>query len=158
MHFYLKDPDMLNLVKLKKSNFYPMIIAAAAIILSISLDTLLRANNDVLFNSWMTENNFGTGSDDQYYRVYLGSLMIDYFFRLIVPVVFGLQTYFAYIRSGVGIIYKAVWAVVLGGMLMVTILNFDTSSPAYYISGVAYVIIMISLLRIKHNSQKTVGG
>jgi hypothetical protein len=84
--------------------------------------------------------------------------MIDYFFRLIVPVVFGLQTYFAHIRSGVGIIYKAVWAVVLGGMLIVTILNFDTSSPAYYISGVAYVIIMISLLRIKHNPQKNVGG
>jgi len=149
---------MLNLVKLKKATFYIMVISAAAIILSISVDTLLRANNDILFNRWLTENSFADGTDDQLYRVYLGSLMVDYFFRLIVPVVFGLQTYFAYIKSGVGIVYKVVWAVILGGMLIVTLLNFDTASPAYYISGIAYVIIIVSILRIKHNSQKTIGG
>jgi hypothetical protein len=149
---------MLNLVKLKKTTFYIMVISAAAVILAISVDTLLRANNEVLFKSWLMESSFTDATDDQLYRVYLGSLMVDYFFRLIVPVVFGLQTYFAYTKSGVGIVYKAVWTVVLGGMLFVTILNFDTSSPAYYISGIAYVIIIISILRIKHNSQKTIGG
>ena len=149
---------MLELAKLKKSIFYIMMISAATIIVSVSVDTLLRANNDVLYFNWLTENSFTAGSDDQFYRVYLGSLMVDYFFRLIAPVVFGLQTYFAYIRTGVGIVYKSVWAVVLGGMLMVTILNFDTASPAYYISVTAYAIIIISLIKIKHNSQKSIGG
>ncbi len=149
---------MLELVKLKKSTFYTLVISAAVIILSVSLDTLLRANSEVLYNGWLTENSYLTGSDEELYRVYLGSLMVDYFFRLIVPVVFGLQTYFAYVRSGVGIIFKAIWAVVLGGMLVVTLLNFDTASPVYYISCTAYVIIIVSLLRIRHNSQKTIGG
>ena len=158
MHFSFKDQHMLRLVKLKKRTFYIMIISAAAVILSVSVDTLLRANNDLLFNEWIAGGSFEINDSEQLYRLYLSSLMADYFFRMIVPVAFGLQTYFAFIKSGVGIVYKIIWAVIIGAMLIVTLLNFDPSSPVYYITSAAYVIIVISLLRIKHNPQKSVGG
>jgi glutathionyl-hydroquinone reductase len=91
---------MLRLVKLKKRTFYIMIISAAAVILSVSVDTLLRANNDLLFNEWITGGSFEINDSEQLYRLYLSSLMADYFFRMIVPVAFGLQTYFAFISPG----------------------------------------------------------
>ena len=92
------------------------------------------------------------------YQVYLGILMTEYFFKLIVPIIYGLQTYFAYVKSGVGIVYKAIWAVILIAMLVVTVMNFNMQSPSYYITTIAYIVTIIALLNSKKDSQKNIGG
>ncbi len=145
---------MLELIRIKKKLFYITMVSVALIILTISVDTLIKANNEVSFNIWQAENSLETLEEVEQYRVYLGILMVDYFFRLIVPMVYGLQTYFAYKKSGVGIIYKSIWSVILIAMLIVTILNFNTASLADYLTGISYIVIIITLLNIKKDSKK----
>ena len=95
---------MPDLIRIKKSIFYITMISIAVIILTISVDTLFSANSESSFQIWLADNSMGTFDESQQYQVYLGILMTDYFFRLIVPIVYGLQTYFAYVKSGIGIV------------------------------------------------------
>ena len=156
--FFFTDCRMFELIKIKKKNFYTTIISIAAIILAVSAETLAKANNNALFEIWLTDNGFKLADEAQMYGVYLSATIFEYFLRLIVPFVYGLQTYFAYVKTGVGAVYKAIWAVILGAMLVITFLNFEIESFAYYVSAAAYVIIIISLLLIKKDPKKDIGG
>lgn len=149
---------MPELIRIKKSIFYITIISIAIIIFTTSVDTLLNAKNVSSFQLWLKENSIDAANEAQHYQIYLGILMTEYFLKLIVPVIYGLQTYFAYVKSGVGIVYKAIWTVILGAILVVTVLNFNISSPAYYITAALYIVIIITLLNIKKETQKDIGG
>lgn len=149
---------MPELIRIKKNIFYILIISVAVIILTISIDTLFNAKSVSSFQLWLNENNIDTVQEADYYQVYLGILMTEYFFKLIVPIIYGLQTYFAYVKSGVGIVYKAIWTVILGAMFVVTLLNFNIASFVNYITAIAYIVIIISILNIKKETQKDIGG
>ncbi len=136
-----------NNTKLPTQKFYILIIACSVIIFSASLDVMLRVKDAALFNQWI-ETNALVGDETQLLSHYISIHLSVFFTKIIIPVLFGIYTYFAYTKLRINQLYVFMWTVLNFGGLAYTAIEMNLSSIFYYVSIIGYAVMLITILSL----------
>lgn len=142
---------MLSNVKIPKKKYYIILILTSIIILSISLESLIRVKDLSLFNDWVTSNEISISSDYEYrdaFNSYLVLVLITMFVKIVIPVALSIHSYFAYTRIGINKLFVFIWSVLLLGGLAYEIIGFNLSSIFFYISIIIYLALIITIFSL----------
>lgn len=132
--------------KLPKKHMYIMLISLSFIIFSTSLEMMMRVKDVALFDIWYLEHN--EVSRQAAFSVYVTGLMSIYFQSVIAPIIFGIHTYFAYVKIRINKLFVFMWTVLLGGGLAMVIVSWQFDSIFYYIKIVFYMILLGTILSL----------
>lgn len=145
---------------LPKRQLYIILIVCSIIILSISLDTLIKAKDIELYIKWKEDINLkGLSSIDTSFEGYITKNLVYFFSRIIVPLFLSLNTYFAYTKTRVNKLFIIVWSMLVIGSLIATFLELSFHSVFYYINIILYVILLFTILSlIGLNNKNNKGG
>lgn len=125
---------------------YIILISLSFIILVMSLEVMMRVKDVALFDLWYT--NQVELSRQAAFSVYVTGLLSVYFQSVIAPIVFGIHTYFAYVKIRVNKLFVFMWTVLLGGGLAMVIVNIQFDSIFYYIKVILYMILIGTVLSL----------
>ena len=147
----MKGSPMENNARLSLKHLNIILIASAAIILSSSLEVLIRVKDSGLFEIWkenallagfFTQNNPPTFDD------YVVGEMFRYMFRIIIPIGFSLFSYYTYKKLRLNRLFIFVWSVLLLGGMAYTFFELNFNSIFYYIVLIGFVVMLITVLSL----------
>jgi len=131
---------------LPKKHMYIMLISLSVIIFMTSMEMMMRVKDVALFDIWYQNHN--EVSREAAFSVYVTGLLSVYFQSIIAPVVFGIHTYFAYVKIRINKLFVFMWTVLLGGGLAMVIVSRQFDSIFYYIIIVFYMILIGTILSL----------
>lgn len=132
--------------KLPKKHLYIILVSLSVIMLSLSLETMMRVKDISMFDAW-----FGLQNDitrEAAFDVYVTAILAAFFQRVIVPMAFGIHCYFAYTKIRINKLFVFMWTVLLGGHFAYTIIALQFDSIFYYIDILIYIILIITTLSL----------
>ncbi len=133
--------------RLPVKQLYIFLTACALIILSSSLDVMIRVKDLNLFDQWRLASGIEADLNDLFNAYVTISLSI-YFFKIIVPIIFGIYSYFAYKKIRVNQLFVFIWTVLNLGGLAYVLVERQYGSVFFYLSAVGYLINVITLLSL----------
>lgn len=144
--------------KFPKKQLYIILVTAAVVIFASSLDVLMRVKDEALFLLWkeqiiafgaFTQENPPTLDD------YVGAELFRYLFKIVTPVSFGLLTYLTHKKLTLTRIYIFIWTVLLAGGLAYTFFELSFYSVFYYLVVGGYVVLILTVLSLLEELNKT---
>jgi len=127
--------------------FYVLLITCSLVIVTASLEVMFRVKDLSLFNQWLAENNL-VGESSFYLSQYISVCLSAFFTKIIIPVSFGIYTYFAYIKIRINQLYVFMWTVLNLGGLAYTVVEWQLGSIFFYITILGYVVMLLTLLSL----------
>lgn len=126
--------------KLPKKQAVIILSLLAVIIMVISLETMIHIKDADLFDAWYEsyEVEHLRVSEAEAFQVYVTAQLSIYFFRVIVPMILGVHTYFAYVKLRVNKLFVFIWTVLLIGALAYRVAHKDFDSIFFYINIFGY--------------------
>jgi len=149
---------MLSNEKMHKSKFYLILIFTSLIILSISIESLIRVKDISIFESWIKTNNISFTSDyelDQAFNSYISFILTTMFLKLTIPMALSIHSYFAYTRIRINKLFVFIWTVLLLGGLAYEIVGFNIVSVFFYINIITYIILIITINSLSSDIDKS---
>lgn len=149
---------MLSNEKMHKSKFYLILIFTSLIILSISIESLIRVKDISIFESWIKTNNISLTSDyelDQAFNSYISFILTTMFLKLTIPMALSIHSYFAYTRIRINKLFVFIWTVLLLGGLAYEIVGFNIVSVFFYINIITYIILIITINSLSSDIDKS---
>lgn len=149
---------MLSNEKMHKSKFYLILIFTSLIILSISIESLIRVKDISIFESWVKTNNISLTSDyelDQAFNSYISFILTTMFLKLTIPMALSIHSYFAYTRIRINKLFVFIWTVLLLGGLAYEIVGFNIVSVFFYINIITYIILIITINSLSSDIDKS---
>lgn len=134
---------------------YIILISVSFIILSFSLEAMMRVKDISLFNIWF-ESQSGVERDAAF-SVYVTALLSVYFQSVIAPIVFGVHTYFAYMKIRINKLFVFMWTVLLGGGLAYVVAGMQLGSIFFYLNIIIYMILIVTTLSLLSVINQTKG-
>ena len=127
-------------VKLAKKQTIYLLSVLGGIILIISLESMMHIKDITLFDQWYKAfevDHMGIDKADAF-SVYVTGQLSLYFFRIVVPMILGIHTYFAYVKLRVSKLFVFIWSVLLIGALLYRLAHKDFTSVFYYLNILGY--------------------
>ncbi len=137
--------------KMPKSKFYLIIIFTSIIIMSISLESIIRAKDLHLFQNWMYTNNIELTSDLDYghaFSSYIVFILSTMFMKILLPGALSIHSYFAYTRLRINRLFIFIWSVLLLGGLAYELIGYNLGSIFFYINIIAYIGLIITIFSL----------
>ncbi len=128
---------------LGKSSLYIILISTAVLVLSDSLDALMRGKDSTLFARF-AEANQGLAVAD-----YVALVAISLLAGVLVPVTYAVYQTLSVRFSGQSRISRLMWGVLLLGAFVLRAVAFDLSSVFYLISLAASGVLFINHVMMK---------
>lgn len=125
---------------------YILLISLSVMILSMSLETMMRVKDIALFDIWY--KNQVDITREAGYSIYITATLSYFIQRVIVPMAFGIHTYFAYTKIRVNKLFVFMWTVLLGGGLAFNLITLQFGSMFYYINNVLFIILIGTVLSL----------
>ncbi|MCH4889205.1 hypothetical protein EZV73_16535 [Acidaminobacter sp. JC074] len=132
--------------KLPKKHMYIILISLSVMILSMSIETMMRVKDITLFDLWYQGQS--DLSREAGYNIYVTGSLSYFFQRVIVPMALGIHTYFAYTKIRVNKLFVFMWTVLLGGGLAYNLIAFQLGSLFYYINNILFIILIVTVLSL----------
>lgn len=132
--------------KLPKKHMYILLISLSVMILSMSLETMMRVKDITLFDIWY--KNQVDITREAGYNIYVTATLSYFLQRVIVPIAFGIHTYFAYTKIRVNKLFVFMWTVLLGGGFVFNLIGLQFGSMFYYINNVLFIILIGTVLSL----------
>lgn len=130
-----------------------ILITSGIMILLSSVEALLKAKDTELF--YMVSNRLKeNGTGEIAYSDYVFSLLSVYFMKIIPPIGYSITSYLSFRIFRFGKSFMAVWGIVLLGSLVLHILTLEINNIFYYIIGIGYVLLFISIFLLKSDFDK----
>ncbi|MBS4535511.1 hypothetical protein GOQ29_07735 [Clostridium sp. D2Q-14] len=128
-------------IKLPEKKLYIILILCAIIICLNSIEVMMNVKDIELYEEWISNQE-----DIEDYELYVTWNLSYYFIKIIIPMVFGIYTYFAskYIR--INRIYVYIWSILLLVSFIISLIELKFDSIFYYISILSYIILIFTLL------------
>lgn len=126
--------------KLPKKKMYIILVSLSVIILSLSLETMMRVKDITLFDAWF-ENQSDVDRNTAF-TIYVTANLSFYFQRVLLPMIFGLHTYFAYAKIRINKLFVFMWTVLLAGGLAFNVLTMSMSSVFFYVNNLVYLLLI----------------
>ena len=142
---------MLSNVKIPKRKYYLILIFTSAIIMSISLETMFRVKDIVLFEEWIQINNISVNSDYELSQIFNSYLILGLgtmFMKIIIPMALSIHSYFAYTRIRINRLFIFIWSVLLVGGLAYELIGFNLGSIFSYLNIIVYIVLIITILSL----------
>lgn len=136
--------------KLPKKHANIILIAICVLLLSITLDTMMRVKDSLLFEAWYGQllNEGVTIDREMGFSMYVTSNLSRYFFFILVPMAMGIHTFFALIKFRINKLFVFIWTVLMAGGLAYTVFEVALASIFYYLNIGLYIIVIITLLSL----------
>ena len=141
---------MYKTINLEKGQYHIIILLAIISLLSISMDSLFKVKDYLLFESWYIENigKLGGYSLEEGFNTYLNINLFSMILRGLVPVGLSINTYLAYIKTGINKAYIYMWLILLSLNLIFTLIEFNLTSIFFYISSIGHLLLILYILRL----------
>lgn len=133
--------------KLPTKKLYLILLSCALIIFITSLETMLRVKDSTLFDNWLSSNQL-VGDKAQFLNDYISINLSIFFSKIMIPVIFAIYTYYAYIKIRINQLYVFIWTVLNLGGLAYTVIELRLDSMFYYINILGYIIMLLTLLSL----------
>ncbi|GAB6109641.1 hypothetical protein [Fusibacter bizertensis] len=133
--------------KLPTNKLYLILFSCALIIFITSLETMFRVKDVMLYNHWVEANQL-IGDKAQLLNDYISINLSVFFSKIIIPVLFAIYTYYAYIKIRINHLYVFIWTVLNLGGLAYTVVELRLDSVFYYINILGYVMLLLTLLSL----------
>lgn len=149
---------MENSTKLPLKHLNIILILSAMIILSSSLEVLIRVKDSGLFETWKINAlmaGYFTESNPPTFDDYVVGEMFRYFFRISIPIGFSLFSFYTYKKLRLNKLFIFVWAVLILGGMAYTFFELNFYSIFYYIVIVSFVGLFITLMMLSEEMQKS---
>lgn len=144
---------MLANVKIPKKEFNIILIFTSILIFSISMETLFKVKDILLFEEWAIHNNIPLNSDhdiDQAFSSYLILGLMTMFMKVVIPMALSIHTYFAYTRIRINRLFIFIWSLFLLGGLAYEVIDFSIGSIFSYIKIILYIGLIITILKLNN--------
>lgn len=148
-------------IEMPRGIFYIIVGLCAAIILSTSLEVMIRAKDVGLFEMWLTnpklQAEMAGQTRNQMYSTYLTMCLSTFFVRIITPMGLAIHSYFTLTKLRINRLYVIIWSVLLVGSFGLSIIGEAFFSIFFIISGICYgalVLIMFYLGKCLYNVMK----
>ncbi len=129
------------------NKLYILLISCALVIATASLEVMFRVKDLSLFNQWIADNNI-TGDSSVILSQYISVCLSAFITKIIIPVTFGIYTYFAYIKIRINQLYVFMWTVLNLGGLAYTVVEWQLGSIFFYITILGYAVMLLTLLSL----------
>ena len=143
--------SMDKFAKLPKKQLLIILITSLGIILSICLETLMRAKDINLFNEWLINLGYIVSSEleyQEYFNSYIAINLSQLFLKVIIPMTFSIHSYFAFSNLRVNKLFVFIWTVLLLGGLAYVAVELNLQSVFYYINITGYLILLGTVLSL----------
>lgn len=136
--------------KLPKKQANMLLITTVLLMLSITLDTLMRAKDMAIFDLWFSQllNEGIQATREEAFSLYVTSTLSRYFFFILVPMAFGIHTFFAYMKFRINKLFIFIWTVLMAGGLAYTVFEKAFTSIFYYINIGLYIVVILTILTL----------
>ncbi len=124
-----------------------LLVSCAIIIVTASLEVMVRVKDLSLFNAWILDNQI-MGDTSQYLNQYISVCLSAFMTKIIIPVTFGIYTYFAYVKIRINGLFVFIWTVLNLGGLAYTVVEWQLGSIFFYISILGYAVMILTLLSL----------
>lgn len=133
--------------KLPTKKLYLILLSCALIIFITSLETMLKVKDSTLFDNWLSSNQL-VGDKALFLNDYISVNLSIFFSKILIPVIFAIYTYYAYIKIRINQLYVFIWTVLNLGGLAYTVIELRLDSMFYYINILGYIIMLLTLLSL----------
>ncbi len=138
------------ITKLPKKHFYIIIAALAIIILSLSLEVMMKVKDITLYKDWIN-NALKDGMSfnyDESFSIYVTANLSKFFQNLVVPMALGIHSYVALIKIRINKLFVFMWTVLLIGAGLFIGIELNLNSVFYYITVLFYIILVVTILSL----------
>lgn len=137
-------------IQMTRSIYYLIVGLCATIIMSNSIETIIKVKDSGLFDLWLSNPNLNVDkigqTKEQLYSIYLSMCLSVFVIRIITPIALAINSYFSFIKLRVNKLFVSIWIVLLIGLFAFTSLGETYYSIFFILSGVCYASLVFVLL------------
>ncbi|MBI9011132.1 MAG: hypothetical protein JEZ08_02800 [Clostridiales bacterium] len=134
--------------KLPKKHMYIILVSLSFMMLSMSMETMMRVKDLAMFESWLVAQPEMGLARDNGFDIYVTLQLSRYFQMVIVPMALGIHTYFAYAKIRISKLFVFMWTVLLGGGIAFLVVEKQFGSIFFYVNIGVYMILLITILSL----------
>lgn len=145
---------MDKIARLPKNKIYLLLVACAVVIFAASMEVLFLVKDSEMYALWartMREIQPDQPIAQFSFDHYVASNLFQYFLRILTPMVFGIHSYFAYLKLGINNLFVFIWAVLLAGGAAYALIGANVYSVFFYLIMAGYLILFITVLSLHDN-------
>lgn len=153
---------MRETTEMTKKTYYLIVGLCTAIIITNSIETILKVKDTNLFDLWLSNPNLNIDrvgqTTDQMYSTYLTMCLSIFLIRVITPIALAINSYFSFIKLRVNKLFVFIWIVLIVGLFAFTSIGESLYSIFFILSGICYVALVFVLLTLwkQINKQKNI--
>lgn len=144
---------MERLGRLRRKDFYRLMLCAGFIISLASVEILAKAKDLDYFN-FIRQSLEEQGRGTLNYEDFVVGMLGSYLGKIIIPAGLAFNTWYAFMRSGYNRTFIWVWSIFTGAALGFQILSLELNSIFYYLFILLYLILLIFLIRLPHHREQ----
>ena len=141
---------MRDQIEMPKGIFYGIIGICSLIILSISLEAIIKAKDTTIFDMWLSKPNLNTAiigrTIEEKYSTYLSMCMSNFFIRIITPMGVAIHSYLTFIKLRVNKLYVIIWTVLLIGSFGFSIIGESFYTIFFLVGSIGYIALILMIL------------
>ena len=149
---------MQEQMEMERGIFYLIVALCGVIIISTSLEVIIKAKDTGLFEMWLANPKINEGlmgqTRNEMYSTYITLCLSTFFVRIIAPMGLAIHSYFTLTRLRINRLYVIIWSVLLIGTFLLSIIGEAYISIFIITSGICYltlIFVMIYLGKCLHN-------
>ncbi|HHU12073.1 MAG TPA: hypothetical protein GXZ64_02475 [Clostridiaceae bacterium] len=127
----------------RKGSLYLVLIVTALLVLSDSLDALMRGKDAAIFRQFADASPEISAAD------YVALISISLIINTLIPVTYAIYQYFSLRFAGQSSLARAVWGILLIGALAMRLLGINLSSLFAILSSVCLAVLFIHHILMK---------
>ncbi len=143
---------MNTYVKLPKQQLYWILITCAVLIFFPSIEAFMRVKDYDLFLAWVNEVG---GSPEDLFDTYITIQLNIYFISILLPMVYGIYSYFAYTKIRINQLFVFMWGVLIIVGFAYTIVNTSIESIFFFGYIFGYALLFMTNLSLAQVIQES---
>ena len=141
--------------RIPQKKFYILLVTIALLIFALSMEVLMEVKDQGLFLQWFedvqSQEDFLI-SQEEAFDTYVSGHILLYMLNLVIPLGFGLHTFFAYQKKKINSLFIYLWFVMLMGGMAFTLIGWNFNSLFYYVRLLAYLLLIVTTLSLSKES------
>ncbi len=131
--------------KMPKKQLYIILFAVASVILFASIEVMIKVKDLSLYETWANDT---LGITESSFNIYVTAQLSSYFTKIIIPMIFGVYTYFTYTRIRLNNLFVFMWSVLILGGFGYNISDLNYGSIFFYGYIVGYLVLLMTVLSL----------
>lgn len=131
--------------KMPRKHLYIILFTVASVILFASIEVMIKVKDLTLYETWAKST---MGITESSFNIYVTAQLSSYFTKIIIPMIFGVYTYFAYIKIRVNSLFVFMWSVLIIGSFGYNISDLNYGSIFFYGYIIGYFVLLMTVLSL----------